>query len=140
MRNGTHTLFGWDARDDLRFRAAGAVSRPVCGLRVDPKRAVRPAPRPAWMLLYALLPLCLALLLLADRMSASGGLRTLAEGVVVVLVIGLAAVWVRANRCALSRIPRDSEADSTPSVITLEVHDPSPRLIRLPPRREHVTG
>ena len=83
------------------------------------------------MLLYALLPLCAGLFMLVDSMFASGALRMLAEGAVVVLVSGLAATWVRANRHALSQAACEPEADSRPSDITLEVHAPSPRVIHL---------
>lgn len=98
------------------------------------------ATRPAWILLYALLPLCAALFALVDYVPSSGGFRTLAEGVVVVLVIGLAAGWVRANRRTISQMPPDSEADSGPQDIRVEIHDPSPRVIRLEPRRNRSDG
>ena len=125
------SLSGCPGGDGLMARTAGAVVGPVCRLRVDPARAARPAPRPAWMLLYVLLPLCAALLLLADRVPAGGGLRALAEGGVVALVIGLAAVWVRANRPALSRMPFDPETEPGPTDLRLEVHEPSPLVIHL---------
>ena len=131
MGTGTHSLSGYSGRDDLVLRGGGAVLRPVRRLRVDAARAARPARRPAWMLLYMLLPLCAALLVLADRVPAGGGLRALAEGGVVALVIGLAAVWVRANRRALSRMPLEPETDTEPTDLRLEVNEPSPLVIHL---------
>jgi hypothetical protein len=87
------------------------------------------------MLLYALLPLCVALFVLLDYVPASDGVRTVAEGIVVALVIGLAALWVRANRRALSRLPAHPEAGAEPHDITVEVHEATPRVIHLTPRR-----
>jgi hypothetical protein len=87
------------------------------------------------VLLYALLPLCVALFALLDYVPASDGVRTVAEGVIVTLVIGLAALWVRANRRALSRLPAHFEAGAEPHDITVEVHEATPRVIHLTPRR-----
>ena len=83
------------------------------------------------MLLYVLLPLCMGLFALLDYGRVSGGLRTLADGGVVVLVMGLAAVWVRVNRRALSQVPFDPETETGPTDLRLEVHEPSPLVIHL---------
>jgi hypothetical protein len=89
-------------------------------------------------MLYALLPLCVALFALLDYFPASDGMRTIAEAIIVALVIGLAALWVRANRRALSRLPAHSEAGNEPHDITVEVHETTPRVIHLTPRRNRL--
>ena len=91
--------------------------------------------QPAWALLYALLPLCVAVFALLDYVPASDGVRTAAEEIIVALVIGLAALWVRANRRALSRLPAHREAGTELQDITVEVHETTPRVIHLSPRR-----
>jgi hypothetical protein len=92
------------------------------------------------VLLYGLLPLCAALFALVEYVPSSGGLRTLAQAVVVVLVIGLSALWVRANRRALSRALSDSEVEAGPRDTTVEIHTASPRVIQLEPRRSRAEG
>jgi hypothetical protein len=87
------------------------------------------------MLLYALLPLSALLCVLAEYISGSGGWRRLAEGLVALVVIGLAWVWVRANRGALSRVTSDPETDTESRHFTVEVQKASPQVIRLEPRR-----
>ena len=116
------------SRLDLEARRLGPDATPA----TRPRAAVT---RPAWVLLYALLPLCVALFALLDYVPASDGVRTVAEGVIVTLVIGLAALWVRANRRALSRLPAHPEAGVEPHDITVEVHEATPRVIHLTPRR-----
>ena len=117
---------------------ASRLDLEVWRLGPDATPATRPRAamtRPAWVLLYALLPLCVALFALLDYVPASDGVRTVAEGVIVTLVIGLAALWVRANRRALSRLPAHFEAGAEPHDITVEVHEATPRVIHLTPRR-----
>ena len=58
-------------------------------------------PKPAWWLLYALLPLAAVLLIAAAIECPSAGGRECLEGMVSLAVIGAIAVWVRANRVAL---------------------------------------
>lgn len=58
--------------------------------------------RPAWWLLFAMLPLGAALLIAADRASTSAGWRVSAECTASLLVIGAIALWVHANRSALA--------------------------------------
>lgn len=114
----------------------GAVASPPSRVRSLAQRPRRYAPTPTWTLLYALLPLCAVLFALVDYVPWSAGLRTLAEGAVVILLIGLSLAWVRANRRALSGSPSDSEAAETgPPDIRVEVHHPSPRVIHLGTRR-----
>jgi hypothetical protein len=104
------------------------VARPTGQHRTDAKR-------PAWILLYALVPLCVALLVLVDNLPSSGAWHALAQGVIVLLVVGLAAAWVRGNRRALSQVQSDSEVETGLRDLTIEVHDASPRVIHLEPRR-----
>ncbi|HSB70566.1 MAG TPA: hypothetical protein VLT62_14670 [Candidatus Methylomirabilis sp.] len=131
MATGTYSLLGRPRLDGIPARPVEAASRSLPRPLVDAGPAARSGPRPAWMLLYALLPLCAGLFALLDYVAVSGGLRTLAEGGVVILVIGLAAVWVRANRRTLSQLPFDPETESGPTDVRLEVHDPSPLVIHL---------
>ncbi len=93
--------------------------------------ATRPARGPAWLRLYALLPLSALLCALAEYIPASLGWRRLAEGLVASVVIGLAWVWVRANRCALSGMAPDAETESEPHDLTVEVQKASPQVIPL---------
>ena len=131
MATGTYTLLGRPRLDGNPSRAVGAASRSLLRPLVDAVPTARSRPRPVWMLLYVLLPLCMGLFALLDYGRVSGGLRTLADGGVVVLVMGLAAVWVRVNRRALSQVPFDPETETGPTDLRLEVHEPSPLVIHL---------
>lgn len=125
----------------IRGRSRFDASRPDRGPRLVRSvsgPATRPNPgatRPAWTWLYALLPLCVALMALLDYVPSSEGQRTVAEVLVVALVIGLAALWVRANRRALSRLPSQTEPGADAHGVTVEVREASPRIIHLAPRR-----
>jgi hypothetical protein len=55
-------------------------------------------------------------------------------------VIGLAALWVRANRRVLSRALSDSKVDAEQRDTSVEIHTPSPRVIQLEPRRSRAEG
>jgi hypothetical protein len=83
------------------------------------------------MLLYALVPLCALLLALTQYLPSIGGLHTLAGAIVVILVIGLAAVWVRGNRHALARLQVESEDKPGPRATIVQVNDSSPQVIHL---------
>lgn len=96
--------------------------------------------RPRWVLLYALLPLCAGLLTLADYVPSMGGLRTIAEVIVVALVIGLAAVWVQGNRHALARPQVGSEGGAEPRGTRVQVNDSSPQVIDLKSRENRLEG
>ena len=67
-------------------------------------------PKPAWRLFYALLGIAFALLLVADLSSPSDGWRAFAEGVVSLALVGVIALWVRANRLALALLKEGGEA------------------------------
>lgn len=58
--------------------------------------------KPAWWLLYALLPLAAGLLVAAHLASATVAWREFTEGSVSLVVIGAMALWVRSNRVALA--------------------------------------
>jgi hypothetical protein len=103
-------------------------------------RPKRCALRPAWTLRYALLPLCGALFALTEDIPSTGALRTLAQGGIVVLVIGLAAAWIRVNRCALGRASSDSTMKAQAREISIETKTPAPRVIHIEPRRSCVEG
>jgi hypothetical protein len=67
-------------------------------------------PKPQWGLLYTLLPVAVGLLVAAHRLSPSAGWRVFAECLAALAVIGLAALWVRANRLALALLDHPSAA------------------------------
>jgi hypothetical protein len=137
MATGNRSLFD-HSRYDGEAHLVGPVPRLAIRPRPDATHPATSALKPAWTLLYALLPLCLALLTLVDCIPLSGGLHSLAQGLIVVLVVGLAAVWVRANRRALSGIPSDSEVEAGPPDVRVEVHHPSPQVIHLGTRRSRT--
>lgn len=58
--------------------------------------------RPAWLLLYTLLPLTIGLFLLAERIPEWSLWRPVAECAALILVFGAALAWVRANRLAFT--------------------------------------
>jgi hypothetical protein len=58
--------------------------------------------KPAWWLLYALLPVGAALLVAADVASPSAGWRIFTECLVSLTILGAIALWLRANRVALA--------------------------------------
>jgi hypothetical protein len=65
------------------------------------RRSMMRGRKPAWWLLYALLPLAVGLLVAAHLVSQSLAWREFTEGVASLVVIGAMALWVRANRVAL---------------------------------------
>jgi hypothetical protein len=67
-------------------------------------------PKPKWWLLYAVVPLALLLLIAADLTSPSGGWRKFAEGMASLGIMGAMALWVRANRVALTLLGGTREA------------------------------
>jgi len=67
-------------------------------------------PKPQWGLLYALLPVAILLLVAAQRLSPLAGWRVFAECLAALAVIGLTALWVRANRLALALLDHSSAA------------------------------
>jgi hypothetical protein len=68
-------------------------------------------PKPNWWRLYALLPLSAVLLVGADLVAPSAGWRMVAEGAAALLILGLMALWVRANRLALALPGKPSETE-----------------------------
>lgn len=67
--------------------------------RVAASRGRRP--KPAWWLLYAILPLTALLFMLADAVPAASRWRSLSELAATLGVFCAIALWVRANRIAL---------------------------------------
>ena len=126
--------------------ASGSSLKPMRRLRVAYSPLARRAPglansfaksalRTPWLLLYALLPLCVALLAFAEGISWFGGLRELVEIVIVCLVIGLAAIWVHANRRALAGTQVNGGGKAALGQNTIvQVNTPPPRVIRLDSR------
>jgi hypothetical protein len=60
-------------------------------------------PKPAWWLLCTVLAIAVALVVAADLESPSDRWREIAEGMVVLVVSGAIALWLRANRAGLVR-------------------------------------
>lgn len=67
--------------------------------RVTPSRGRRP--KPAWWLLYAILPLTALLFVLADAVPATSRWRSVSELAATLGVLCVIALWVQANRIAL---------------------------------------
>ena len=63
--------------------------------------AERRSRRPAWWLLYIMIPLTALLFLLADQLSPTSGWRTGSEIVATSIGLFAIALWLRANRTAL---------------------------------------
>ena len=72
----------------------------------------RTRPRPAWGLLYAVLPLTFLLFVLADVVPETSGWRSVTETMAVLVVFGALAAWVRSNRSALASSQDESETTS----------------------------
>jgi hypothetical protein len=58
--------------------------------------------RPAWFLLYALIPSTVGLFLLAERIPEWSVWRPLVECAALVLILGAALAWIRGNRLSLT--------------------------------------
>jgi hypothetical protein len=100
------------------------------------KPSAKSALRAPWLLLYALLPVCVALLAFAEGIPWTGGLRALVEIVIVCLVIGLAAIWVHANRRALAGAQANGgDKEVLGQNTILQVNASSPRVIHLDSHR-----
>ncbi len=92
----------------------------------------RSAFRARWLLLYALLPLCVTLLVIADGIPWTSRLRELVEIVIIGLVIGLAAVWVNLNRRALAGTDvQGLDGGATRQDTIVQFKAPSPQVIHL---------
>ncbi len=85
--------------------------------------------RPAWWLLYALLPLGAALLVAVDLTSPSAGWRTFTECTASLLILGAIALWVHANRAALA--VADHTVDSSETLHTSPEYPLRPTPLRL---------
>jgi hypothetical protein len=84
--------------------------------------------KPKWWLLYAVLPVAAALLIAAERLSPSAGWQMVAEGSASLLVIGLVALWLRANRLALAVAGKPSDGEAPLRVWV--AYSPPPALRR----------
>lgn len=141
MDTGHHALL-----EHPRRRQAKPYSYPLEATRprrirplVNAKRAARRARGPAWMALYALLPLAALLCAFAEYVSPNGGWRRLAEGLVAFVVIGVAWLWVRVNRSALSRMRSDPESGTVMHDLRVEIQEGPPQVIPLEARRSRST-
>ncbi|MFI5339734.1 MAG: hypothetical protein ACHQ7N_07840 [Candidatus Methylomirabilales bacterium] len=78
----------------------------------------RNRPKPAWHVLYIVVAVIVPLFVVAEVKSPTGGWRTLTECLATLLIIGVMALWVRANRAALAvgdAIPCDGRAQENPA-------------------------
>lgn len=107
--------------------------------RVSARRAAPRAGGPAWLALYALLPLAALLCAFAEYVASNAGWRRLAEAFVALVVIGLAWLWVRVNRSALSRMTSDPESGTVTHDLTVEIQEGPPQVIPLESRRSRST-
>ncbi len=72
---------------------------------------------PAWHVLYGMVAVSILLFVVVEVKSPTGGWRTLTECLATLLIIGVMALWVRANRAALAvadAIPYDGGAQENP--------------------------
>jgi hypothetical protein len=67
--------------------------------RIAPSRGRRP--KPAWWLLYAVVPLTVLLFMLADLLSPTSGWRSASELLAALVLLWAIGLWLRANRLAL---------------------------------------
>ena len=58
-------------------------------------------PKPAWWLLYGVVPLTALLFMLADLLSPTSGWRSASEFLAALVVLWAIGLWLRANRIAL---------------------------------------
>ena len=85
---------------------------------IQPGGSTVKTPKVSWRVLYAMLPLAGVLLVWADLETPTAGWRELAELAVSLGILGAMALWVRANRIALTRagradIPAEAGEDTT---------------------------
>ena len=77
------------------------------------KRSMMRGSRLAWGRLYAVFPFAVVLLVAAHVSAPSPAWREAAEGLASLLVIGILALWVRANRLALASYDEDGADGAT---------------------------
>jgi hypothetical protein len=68
-------------------------------------------PRPAWWILYALLPLGALLLVGVELAAPSAGWRAFTECLVSLAILSAIAIWLRANRVALALLGNPLQAE-----------------------------
>ena len=133
LKVSPRTLVG---RPEIGRELAVSYSRPA---GASMRRAVAPARadlRAPWWLLYALVPFCVALLTFVEGIPQVGGLRELVEIIIVLFVIGLAAMWIYANRRALAHTDLHGRDETTSHRdVILQIGAPSPRVIHLDSHR-----
>ncbi len=113
----SHEPFAPDARV-IRFPGS---ARARSEDHSHPRNAVtrrRHCSKPAWHVLYGMVGVSILLFVVAEVKSPMGGWRTLTECLATLLIIGVMALWVRANRAALAvahAIPCDGGAQENPA-------------------------
>jgi hypothetical protein len=87
----------------------------------------RPSPAaPAWPSLIVILLVGIGLFALSDILTPEGALRPVTDSLMVVLIFGAMAGWVRANRPALAQI-HERERESSPLEIRYVASERHPR-------------
>ncbi len=85
----------------------------------------RPSPAaPAWPALVVILLVGIGLFALTDILTPEGAVRTIADSLMVVLMFGAMAAWVRANGPALERINEHAREGFPPDIryVALDRH------------------
>ncbi len=99
----------------------------IAGRRRDEREAAPIAAsgkaKPAWWLLYAMLPLTVLAFGLADVVPATSGWRSVSELLATLAIFIGIALWLRANRLALTLATYGSGSES-PQEMPLEDADP----------------
>jgi len=85
-----------------RFPTIDGARRGVRSTRHAGITADRDRPKPAWRVLYVAVALTILLFLVAEVETPAGGWRILMECLGTALIIGVMALWVRANRTPLA--------------------------------------
>ncbi|MGD0266124.1 MAG: hypothetical protein ABSD47_14385 [Candidatus Methylomirabilota bacterium] len=112
----SHEPFAPDARV-IRFPGSARARSKDHSHRRNAVTRRRHRSKPAWHVLYGMVALTILFFVVAEVESPVGGWRTLTECLATLLIIGVMALWVRANRAALAvadAIPCDGGAQENP--------------------------
>jgi hypothetical protein len=96
-----HVLPSYDARV-IRFPSPDGAGRKVRSDRHGATTPDKNRPKPGWHVLYIAVALTILFFVVAEVESPVGGWRILTECLGTGLIIGVMALWVRANRAALA--------------------------------------
>jgi hypothetical protein len=97
----SHEPFAPDARV-IRFPGSARARSKDHSHRRNAVTRRRHRSKPAWHVLYGMVAVSILLFVVAEVKSPTGGWRILTECLGTGLIIGVMALWVRANRAALA--------------------------------------